>query len=747
MLRCACPILLCVLKSVIMPPTFRLPARITHVLSPVWEALVKPFPSVTGEDVRRKARTIASLCALGIFFVLLTVPLAPLTARLSGAPVLHYATAGSLIGLSLLITLLLARFGYVQVCLLIGVLGITAAILFSASRYGSGVGLRYLYYIGMLNLFSLLFLRGRVLVTLIVVQFLAMVCAPLYIDHATFYDVTIGPVNFFIIVTTFNLLVVRHRDYLEERRTLQIRRSEARYRHLLENISDIVNITTPEGRILSLNRAGRAFYGGGSAEPMAELADEGEHDRMRGISGFAYVHPDDTATAMQMMHELQTDGASGLHQMRMRTHSGEYRWLELRAVLNNTPGEPPTVTTVGRDIHERRQHEDLRRMREERFRFITEMLADYTYCLTIDQKTGMMEHDMIAGSKTPIIGWADDELPDISQGYPPEYRDKAYDVWFQVLAGKPMHIESPVLRKDGSQVWMALYYFPVQTGDTLHVYVVARNIQERVERERERLAKALERERSAMATSMVRAISHDFRTWLATIETSRYLIDRISDSKGVLPHVKDKLDTIRKAVNHLTQQIDNLHMVAVLTQPVSDQCSIVAVLRALRDDYQTLAEEKGQRFALVVPPEVAERDAFVLGSAAELTRAFRQLLTNAFTHTPRDGQIHIGVEIEAQFVVVRVSDTGAGIGPTHLPYIFDMFYRPDSARSTEQGGIGIGLSITKMIIEAYGGRIAVQSMVGQGTIFTITLPRSRPAEAAGRPHAQPSAAPALEQVP
>jgi two-component system sensor histidine kinase BaeS len=98
------------------------------------------------------------------------------------------------------------------------------------------------------------------------------------------------------------------------------------------------------------------------------------------------------------------------------------------------------------------------------------------------------------------------------------------------------------------------------------------------------------------------------------------------------------------------------------------------------------------------------------------------LLSNALTHTPSGGEVVISARARESKVEVSVSDTGEGIPLEHLPYIFERFYRADKSRSRTTGGTGLGLAIAKQLVEAHGGRIGVQSQIGQGAIFTFTLP-------------------------
>ncbi len=105
-----------------------------------------------------------------------------------------------------------------------------------------------------------------------------------------------------------------------------------------------------------------------------------------------------------------------------------------------------------------------------------------------------------------------------------------------------------------------------------------------------------------------------------------------------------------------------------------------------------------------------------------LTRLFENLVENAITHSPRTEQVLVGLERRGERAVVSVADRGRGIPAEHLPRIFDRFYRVDPARSRSAGGTGLGLSIVRQIAELHGGAVTVDSTVGQGSVFTVTLP-------------------------
>jgi signal transduction histidine kinase len=114
----------------------------------------------------------------------------------------------------------------------------------------------------------------------------------------------------------------------------------------------------------------------------------------------------------------------------------------------------------------------------------------------------------------------------------------------------------------------------------------------------------------------------------------------------------------------------------------------------------------------------------VRGDETQLTSMFTNLVDNAVKYTPPGGRVEVTGGFEGSEIVIRVSDTGIGIPEEKLPRIFERFYRVDKARSKETGGTGLGLSIVKHIAENHGGRVTVESTLGEGSDFTVYLPRS-----------------------
>jgi len=112
----------------------------------------------------------------------------------------------------------------------------------------------------------------------------------------------------------------------------------------------------------------------------------------------------------------------------------------------------------------------------------------------------------------------------------------------------------------------------------------------------------------------------------------------------------------------------------------------------------------------------------LMGDASQLKQALINLLDNALRHTPSGGTITVRVGSHDTSIRLSVEDTGPGIDSTHLPHLFERFYRVDQSRDRQSGGTGLGLAIVKEIVEAHGGHIEAHSQVGKGTTFTITFP-------------------------
>jgi two-component system phosphate regulon sensor histidine kinase PhoR len=145
--------------------------------------------------------------------------------------------------------------------------------------------------------------------------------------------------------------------------------------------------------------------------------------------------------------------------------------------------------------------------------------------------------------------------------------------------------------------------------------------------------------------------------------------------------------------------------------------SVVPIVLAL---FRERAEKKGVRLAAELPRDPAA----VVGDARALEHVLSNLVDNAVKYCPSGARIIVRAAPEGERVRLVVADDGPGIAPEHLSRVFERFYRVDAGRSRELGGTGLGLSIVKHMVEAMRGRVAVESEVGRGSTFTVSLPNA-----------------------
>jgi CheY-like chemotaxis protein len=151
--------------------------------------------------------------------------------------------------------------------------------------------------------------------------------------------------------------------------------------------------------------------------------------------------------------------------------------------------------------------------------------------------------------------------------------------------------------------------------------------------------------------------------------------------------------------------------------------AVPPLLAAAIDTMASAAEAK----RVTIHLHADEIDAMVIGDRARLQQVCWNLLSNAVKFTPGGGCIDVETRIDADQVVISVSDTGIGIDPAFLPAVFDRFRQADTATTRLQGGLGLGLAITRHLIELHGGHIEAHSPgLGQGATFIISLPRLQP---------------------
>jgi histidine kinase len=216
-------------------------------------------------------------------------------------------------------------------------------------------------------------------------------------------------------------------------------------------------------------------------------------------------------------------------------------------------------------------------------------------------------------------------------------------------------------------------------------------------------------------------VAHELRTPLSTI---RSVMEGLVD--GVLPSEPATFLSVQNEVSRVQRLVHDLEE---LSRAEAGQIPLEMALVDPADFLQAAAErlkpqfeDKGVHLSLDLAPDLPQLQA----DAGRMTQVLLNLMGNALQYTPAGGQVSVRAWAEDASVTVAIHDSGIGIAPEHIAHIFERFYRVDKSRSRTGGGSGIGLTISKHLVEAHYGQISAASPgLGQGSTFSITLPAAQ----------------------
>lgn len=234
------------------------------------------------------------------------------------------------------------------------------------------------------------------------------------------------------------------------------------------------------------------------------------------------------------------------------------------------------------------------------------------------------------------------------------------------------------------------------------------------------MAEQQQRELIALRQELVTWVGHDLRTPLTSI---RVVIEALADGVVDDPATIERyLRTAQHHIHSLTQLLDDLFEIAQLEGEYMRLTSHPSSIRDLISDtieaFSALAARSGVKLEGSIDSDVGP----VLMDVAKIERVLANLMDNALQHTSNGDVVHVGASSTDDGVRIEVQDTGAGIPPEDLPYVFEQFYRGEEDRRRDAGSTGLGLTIAQGIVEAHGGNIGIESTVGEGTRVWFTLP-------------------------
>jgi signal transduction histidine kinase len=236
------------------------------------------------------------------------------------------------------------------------------------------------------------------------------------------------------------------------------------------------------------------------------------------------------------------------------------------------------------------------------------------------------------------------------------------------------------------------------------------------------------KELDRLKNEFLQNVSHELRTPVAVIQGYLSLLE--SGELGDLrPEQREAVSIINRRVQALSNMVRDITLILeIQSRPLQvEPLPLEELVRAVVHEYTPVAERAGLKLSLEMPPSLAP----VAGSPYYLYRALGHLLENAVKFTPAGGLVKVRLLQGGDQVQIQVSDTGIGIALEEHGRIFERFYQVDGSATRRYSGLGLGLAVVKEVVEAHGGRVNVESEVGKGSVFTISLPVVRNEQPAG----------------
>lgn len=402
-----------------------------------------------------------------------------------------------------------------------------------------------------------------------------------------------------------------------------------------------------------------------------------------------------------------------------------HRWLEVRAYPS-----AEGLAVYFRDVTERKRAQSALEQSEAKFRrFFESNIVGVAFWNVEGFITDAND------AYLRLVGYSRQEFNALSKINwrsltPPEYKDlddRAIEETF--ATGVSSIYEKEYVRRDGTRVPIVLGIALMdnsQVNGVAFVLDISKRKQAELERDRlllaEQKARATAEAANRMKDEFLAVLSHELRSplnamlgWLTLLRTRKF--DEAATTRA--------LETIERNAKAQAQLVEDLLDVSRIIQGKLRlnvrAVDLLPVIEAAIDTVSPAALAKNIRLQPVLDPAAGP----VFGDSDRLQQVVWNLLSNAVKFTPKGGRVQIRLERVHSYVEIVVADTGKGISPEFLPYVFDRFRQADSSITRSFGGLGLGLSIVRHLVDLHGGSVHVESPgEGQGTTFTVKLPIS-----------------------
>jgi two-component system, chemotaxis family, CheB/CheR fusion protein len=495
-----------------------------------------------------------------------------------------------------------------------------------------------------------------------------------------------------------------------------LRESEERFRTLADNAPALIWVTSQTGCEF-VNREYLEFLGVGEAEVLGE-------------NWAKFVHPEDREDYVNAYLKAVSSRTRFEGEFRFRRRDGEYRWMHSVGMPRFEGSEFKGYVGSTFDIHDRK-------LAETAMAQMAAIVESSEDAIISKDLNGIIASWNKGAEK--LFGYTAAEVigKPLMILVPPGRADEETFILERIRRGEEVDpYETVRRRKDGSEIDISLTVSPIRdkSGKVIGASKIARDITERkrleIEREellrRESAARAEAEKVSRLKDEFLATVSHELRSPLNSIlGWARMLSENRLDQKKSAR----AFEVIYRNAHAQNQLIgDLLEVSRIITGKLRldvRMVELIPIIEAAMDVVRPAADAKQIKLVSSLDPAAWP----VSGDADRLQQIVWNLLSNAVKFTPRGGQVAVSLEREGASVTIIVSDTGEGIEPEFLPFVFDRFRQFEGDTKRAHGGLGLGLAIVRHLVELHGGTVGAASTgKGRGATFTVTLPLTAPRE-------------------
>ncbi|WP_437591121.1 hybrid sensor histidine kinase/response regulator [Sorangium sp. So ce1000] len=499
--------------------------------------------------------------------------------------------------------------------------------------------------------------------------------------------------------------------------------ADVHFRMLVEGVKDYaIFMLDTEGRVTTWN-AGAQQIKGYSAQEVIGM----HFSRFYPAEAIERKWPQTELAEARRVGRFEDEG------WRVRKDGSMFWANVIITAIRGPDGELRGFSKITRDLTERKRHEESLRQSEERFRLLVEGVRDYVI-LMLDPEGRVATWN--AGAER-IHRYAAQEVigTHFSRFYPAEAIERGWPERALTTARREGRFEDEGwrLRKGGSKFWASVLITAIHGpgGELRGFSKITRDLTERKRLEEvESNARQME--------EFVAMLAHELRNPLAPIANAASVLKLEGKDNAQVVWAAGLME---RQIDQLVRLVDDLLDVSRITRGKialeSKRVDLADVVARAAEASQTWIDAREQALEVQLPVEPL---AVVQGDMARLTQVVNNLLHNAAKFTPPRGSIRVTLEADDAQATLRIRDTGVGISPELLPKVFDLFTQGDRSLDRTEGGLGIGLTIVRRLVELHGGTVqALSEGAGRGSEFIVRLPRSeRPVAplAASAPAAQ-----------